>query len=112
MSTDRIPYVTSPLFAEAEEKRSEFDLLASQWRRETRHISVISKKVSHPAYLRIMGMGRAAVPLLLEALRDQPAHWFEALRAATKTDPANASSNFSEAREAWLAWGKFNGYID
>jgi hypothetical protein len=96
----------------AERLRSEFEDLAQQWRNDTRHLSQVSKKVTHRAYFRIMGMGEAAVPLLLEELRDRPAHWFTALRATANVDPAPPESNPAAAREAWLEWGKSHGLID
>jgi hypothetical protein len=96
----------------AEELRAEFEALSKKWYRDTRHLSVVSRKVVHPAYLRIIGMGEAAIPLLLEALRDKPSHWFVALRATTNTDPSPVDSNPSEARDAWLKWGRSLGYID
>jgi hypothetical protein len=91
--------------------RAEFEALSKQWRRDTRHLSLISKKIVHPAYLRIIGMGEAAIPLLLESLRDSPSHWFDALRATANTDPSKPEDTPSQAREAWLLWGTENGYI-
>ena len=100
------------LRARCEQLRAEFETLAEQWRQDTQHLSVISKAVSHPAYFRIMGMGDAVVPLLLEALRDRPAHWFAALRATANVDPSPVNANPAEAREAWLRWGRDSGLID
>jgi hypothetical protein len=97
---------------ETEQPRAEFEMLAGQWRRETRHLSIVQKKIIHPAYLRITGMGKSVVPLLLEALRDQPAHWFAALRATANFDPSPPDANPATARVAWLQWGKANGLID
>jgi hypothetical protein len=97
---------------QAEELRSEFNTLSEQWRRDTQHLSLISKKVAHPGYLRIIGMGEAAVPLLLEALRNKPAHWFAALKAITNFDPVPTGSNPSAARELWINWGMEQGLID
>ncbi len=96
----------------AELLRVEFEALAKKWQRETVHLSLISKKISHPAYFRIVGMGEAVIPLLLEALRDKPAHWFAALRATANIDPSPADANPSMAREAWLKWGRSEGLID
>jgi hypothetical protein len=90
----------------------EFDALSKRWHKDTRHMSLVSEKVTHPAYLRIIGMGEAAIPLLLEALRDRPAHWFTALRATANTDPASIDDSPSLAREAWINWGIAEGYID
>ena len=100
------------LRSQADRLRPEFSILADQWRSNTRHLSLVSKKITDPAYLRIIGMGRPALPLLLEALRDKPSHWFAALRAVANTDPAGLAANPSEARKAWLDWGKSEGYID
>lgn len=97
--------------AKTERLRSEFNALAEQWQRETQHLSQVSKKIVHPAYLRIVGMGEAVVPLLLEALRDTPAHWFVALRATSNEDPVKIGATPNEAREAWLSWGRTRGFI-
>ncbi len=102
----------SALRLQAEQLRVEFTALAKRWIRDTQHLSLVSKKVAHPAYFRIMGMGQAVVPLLLEALRDNPRHWFVALRATANTDPSPAGAGPSTAREAWLKWGRDNGLID
>jgi hypothetical protein len=96
----------------AEQVRKEFSLLAEEWRKDTQHLSQISKKVTHPAYFRIMGMGDRVVPLLLEALRDRPAHWFSALKAITNVDPVPIGANPAMARESWLAWGRNEGLLD
>jgi hypothetical protein len=96
---------------QVERLRPEFNALAERWRRDTQHVSLISKKVAHPSYFRIMGMGRAVVPLLLETLRDNPDHWFAALKATSNIDPVPAGSNPSAAREAWLTWGRSEGLI-
>jgi hypothetical protein len=96
----------------AEQVRTEFSLLAEQWRRDTQHLSQISKKVAHPAYFRIMGMGERAVPLILEALRDRPAYWFAALKATANVDPVPVGANPSVAREAWLDWGRKEELVD
>ncbi len=96
----------------AEPLRVEFEALAKKWQRDTRHLSLISKKITHPAYFRIVGMGQTAIPLLLEALRDRPAHWFAALRATANTDPSPLDASPSVAREAWLKWGRSQGLVD
>ena len=92
--------------------RVEFATHVEQWLRDTRHYSIVSKKISHPSYLRIIGMGKPAIPLLLEILRDRPSHWFAALKATTGIDVSKHSRSPSEARVAWLEWGMEHGYID
>jgi hypothetical protein len=100
------------LRVQGERLRREFETLAGQWQRDTRHLSLIARKVLHPAYLRIIGMGEPVVPLLLEALRDRPAHWFAALKATANLDPVAPGSNPSAARASWLEWGRSKGLID
>lgn len=102
----------SRIRAEALMLRAEFDALSKRWQRDTKHLSLVSKTITHPAYFRIIGMGEAAIPLILEALRVRPAHWFAALRATANTDPSRLEDTPSEAREAWLLWGIAQGYID
>jgi hypothetical protein len=109
---DGAPSRSWALRLQAEQRRVEFEALAKKWQRDTKHLSLISKKTAHPAYFRIMGMGEAAIPLLLEALRDKPGHWFEALRATANVDPSPVDANPSRAREAWLEWGRSQGLVD
>ena len=96
----------------ATELRVEFEALRKKWQRDTKHLSLVAKKIIHPSYLRIIGMGEAAIPLLLEALRNKPDHWFVALSATTNTDPSGPNANPIQAREAWIEWGILKGYID
>ncbi|NEQ98007.1 MAG: hypothetical protein F6K30_15030 [Cyanothece sp. SIO2G6] len=52
-----------------------FQFLANQWRRETRHLSLMSDIVLNTAYQRIIGMGTPVIPLLLQELKQQPDHF-------------------------------------
>lgn len=90
-----------------------FDSLATQWRNETAHISSLTRAVSHPAYYKIIGMGRAAVPLMLRRLREQPEFWFWALTSITREDPIppDAAGNVRKMTKAWLDWGKGKGIL-
>jgi type I restriction-modification system DNA methylase subunit len=90
---------------------SRFRAYAELWRRQTLHMSSVSRMVSLPAYRAIVEMGRDVLPLLLEELRDRPDHWLVALHEITQEDPAKPGSTFIEAVEAWLAWGRERGYL-
>jgi hypothetical protein len=90
---------------------SVFEQLASKWKRETRHMSSITRTAMHPAYQSIIGMGEIAVPLILRELAEHGGHWLWALKAITRQDPAPERSNFDEAVRAWLEWGRSHGYI-
>ena len=75
-----------------EEELARFHSLVQQWKQETAHHSNIAKKALHPAYQEIIGMGKAAVPLLLDELRREPDDWFWALHAITGANPVPAAS--------------------
>ncbi len=88
-----------------------FRQLADQWREETSHLSLVIKKVMHPAYQRIIGLGPAAIPLLLRELQQQPGHWTWALRAITGEDPTHPDDTVTQAAQAWVKWGQERHYL-
>jgi hypothetical protein len=88
-----------------------FQQLAERWRSETEYISSLSKMVLHPAYQRIIGLGKPAVPLILSELQKQVDHWLWALHAITGESPAPPNATFREAAQAWLDWGREKGYL-
>ena len=87
-----------------------FQELVERWKRDTMHSSSVTRMVVHPAYLRIIGLGPDALPLLLRELRERPDHWLVALNAITGTDPAPEGASFNQAVAAWLEWGEREGY--
>jgi uncharacterized protein (DUF433 family) len=88
-----------------------FQSLVQQWRSETAHLSLILKKVTHPAYQRIIGLGPRVVPLILRELEQKPGFWFWALQAITGEDPAPSEATVDETTQAWLQWGKQRQYL-
>lgn len=90
---------------------AEFARLAEQWREETEDLSSIMRIVMHPAYQRIIGMGPAAVPLILQDLARTESHWFWALQSITGENPIAPSARGYVPRmaEAWLDWGRQRG---
>jgi hypothetical protein len=80
-----------------------------RWRNETGHLSSVAKMTAHLSYLRIIGLGRDAVPLILKELKERPDHWLVALNAITGEDPALEGMTFREAVEAWIKWGQSRG---
>lgn len=73
--------------------------------------SSIHDMVSHPAYLQIIGMGKEALPLLVDELRREPDHWFVALQAITGANPIPASvqGDVEKLTQAWLTWAEQHG---
>ncbi len=88
-----------------------FRQLAEQWRIETKHFSSLSKMAMHPAYQKIIGLGKPAVPLILAELQKRADHWLWALHSITGEDPAPPTATFREAVQAWVEWGKEKGYL-
>lgn len=88
-----------------------FENLADEWEQETAFESVVTRKALHPAYQSIIGMGNAAVPLILRRLCRAPHQWFWALTAITDYDPAQGEESAEAAAEAWLDWGRARGLI-
>lgn len=101
----------APAIVQTQGTEEIFRQLASQWRKETAHLSLVVKKVMHPAYQRIIGLGPAAVPLLLQELQQQPGHWTWALRAITGEDPTHPDDTVTQAAQAWVKWGQERNYL-
>lgn len=93
--------------------KTEFQILAQEWKTSTAHLSSITEISIHPAYQRIIGMGEKAVPFILQEMADTPYHWFWALKAITGEDPVPPEhrGRIKLMTEDWLAWGRGKGYI-
>ena len=93
--------------------RQRFTELADQWEIETVFLSSSGQASKHPAYQEIIGMGKQAVPLILERMQAERGHWFIALRAITGANPVKPADRGKVAvmQASWLEWGEDNGYI-
>lgn len=91
-----------------------FNEAAVEWRENTRGMSWARDLASDPSYLRIIGLGELALPLILQELADHPAEqWFVALQSIARIDPVRTEDRGRRPRmrEAWLAWGREIGLI-
>jgi hypothetical protein len=90
-----------------------FAELTEQWKRETRLLSSTSAIAMHPSYQRIIGLGPQVVPLILAEMQREPGHWFWALAALTGENPVPPADRGRVApmTDAWLKWGRENGWI-
>ncbi len=109
MLTFEMPSTTT---ASSAELAATFQELVDEWRSQTAFSSSLIEIVMKPAYQRIIGMGRTAIPLILKELRKQLDHWFWALKAISGEDPVHEQDqgNLVKMRTAWLAWGAAHGY--
>lgn len=99
--------------ANANDPQVRFNVLADRWRDETAVLSSLTKKITHPAYLEIIGMGPVALPMILKRLEVDPGYWFTALRALSGIDPVgpDARGSYKATRQAWLNWGRARGLL-
>lgn len=109
--TVRMVRLASDVNGSGSRARARFEELAATCKRETMFESSPTRILLHPAYQQIIGMGPPAVPLLIRALREDPYHWFWALKSITGEDPAGEAQSASEARDAWTSWAQERGIL-
>ncbi len=85
-----------------------FNKLVEEWKTQNPFSSNIVEICSHSSYQKIIGMGSAAVPLILKEMKNEMDHWFWALKAITNQDPVKESErgNIKLMTKAWLKWGE------
>jgi hypothetical protein len=101
-----------PAPQQTESIEREFQRLAAVWDRETRYLSDSDAAARHPAYQAIIQLGPAVIPFLLRDMEKTHQHWFEALMHITGANPIPAADcgRIPRMVEAWLRWGRENGY--
>ena len=89
-----------------------FEELAHRWEEETFFLSRSDRAIAHPVHQEIVNLGRPVVPLILERMRSQGGHWFEALQQITGEDPISPADygNIAAMQNSWLQWGEDHGY--
>jgi hypothetical protein len=95
--------------ARSTSKSTDFEIFreaAAEWRNATWFKSSVATRVSHPAYLRIIGLGQQAIPWILQELRQQPDYWFPALEALARDKFSPRATSMKELCEAWIKWGE------
>lgn len=103
--------VAIPTVSDVLEKK--FIRLRDEWKSRKSHSSSVESHILHPAYLRIIGMGVDALPFIFAELDAKRLdHWFPALQAITEASPVpeRDEGRISKMAEAWVEWGKQNGY--
>jgi hypothetical protein len=89
-----------------------FRRLEAVWDADTRYLSDTHKIIGHPAFQEIISMGEAVVPLMLRDLEREPMFWVWALPRITKANPVRPEDggNIRKMSEAWVKWGREQGY--
>lgn len=90
-----------------------FAELVEEWRRGTGGLSSPRAIVGHPAYQQIIEMGEPAISMIFQELQENGGWWYPALRVLTGVNPVpeEAKGRPPLNREAWLDWGRRNGYL-
>jgi hypothetical protein len=95
------------------QRAARFRELVREWKAATLVTSSGTEMALHPAYQQIIGMGKEAIPLILEELQREDDHWFWALKSITGEDPVPEADRGSVPKmtQAWLQWAKRHGYL-
>lgn len=94
--------------------KTRFLELATQWKKQTGHISRISKRIEHPAYQEIVAMGKSAIHhILLDMIENGPEDWFWALTTITGENPItdDIAGHMQKMADVWIKWGVDHGYV-
>ena len=92
-----------------------FHRLSNEWKRDTKHLSTVSKIAAHPSYLKIVAIGEPAIPLILRDLEVEPNHWFTALHKIARQGPdipIHIRGDIRNIANKWIEWGKKKNYIE
>ena len=110
MATAPVKQAISAASTESVEQR--FRRLEMLWNAETGYLSSDTEIVGHPAFREIISMGEAVVPLMMKDLAARSSLWVWALPEITGADPVPPSErgNIRKMSEAWLRWGREQGY--
>lgn len=100
-------------YAPQEATRERFERLAREWKDRSKYLSNTAQMAMLKPYQRIIGMGEPAVPFILEELQQEPDHWFWALEMITEENPVppESAGRVPQMAQAWIEWGKKQGYL-
>ena len=92
----------------SDDTKSLFLQLADQWKSQTAHVSFIGQRIQHPAYQKILGMGKGVIPFIFEEMEREPDHWFHALAILTGENPlpSDFRGTIKDAVSLWVQWGR------
>lgn len=90
-----------------------FQVLAQEWKRESRFASTGNQMFILPSYQKIIGLGPEVIPVILRDLQKESNHWFWALAALSGENPVTPqdAGNVRTMRQAWINWGTQRGLL-
>jgi len=105
---DNTDYINDPLAS-----REAHNML-NEWREESFLMSSSADAFALRSYRKIVVLGKAVIPILLEELQMSGDHFDQALHEITGANPVSSkdAGNMSKVIMAWINWGRSNGYIN
>ena len=90
-----------------------FKQLAAEWKEQSQWLSNTVQMAMLSPYQKIIGMGKEAIPFILDELRREPDQWFWALEHITDENPvaSDAAGQVRLMAQAWIEWGTKNGFM-
>lgn len=90
-----------------------FEELKTDWKNRTQYMSNTAQMATVRSYQRIIGLGPAALPLILQELERETDHWFWALEAISGENPvpSNQAGKVEEMAKTWIEWGRQQGLV-
>ena len=85
---------------------------ARNWKAETENLSSATETITNRHYLRIIGLGKEALPLIFKDLSESGGFWFTALSSITGANPIRDedAGRVRAMTLTWMQWGKAHGY--
>jgi hypothetical protein len=107
-----LPVKSAPDGKAAETIEQRFRRLKAVFESATMFLSDAHKITAHPAFQEIIGMGEAVIPFMLHDLEKEPGQWVWALPRLTGANPVRPeeAGDSRKLADAWLRWGRENGY--
>ncbi len=103
------PTPETPLTETVEQR---FRRLKTVWEADTLYLSSTTDICQHPAFREIVAMGETVVPFMLREMEQEPQFWVWALPEISGANPVAPEDRgrIDRMSEAWVRWGKLNGY--
>lgn len=91
-----------------------FEMLVSEWVEGTENVSSVTQLWNHPAYIKIISIGKPVLPLIFKELQRRPNWWFRALQIITGDNPVphEYRGNLPEMTRCWLIYAREHGYLE
>jgi hypothetical protein len=95
----------------ADLSESQFSEFADNWRAETMLMSSPTQRSANLWHLRILTLGKRAIPFVIAEMQKRDHDWFSTMMALAGEDAAEAARTFDEGVDMWVSWAAKKGYV-